>query len=246
MSAFAVLFLLLLVLELLFWGPGRKHWKDLKDQIYRRRNLQYVFPPEYVTRVLIALIVLFALASPEARRVPDYFIDGRVLYSVIFGLVLTLLGLYVSARSSGMKFRDLLKSIVGLFRKREALIHAAYVLVWVSTVEEFIFRGLFIELLTPGTGYWAVVLATVSNLIWHIPVWVVYAREGLLKVPGGHMRGAIKYAGTTLPVVFMLSNLYYFTGSLIGPIMVHFFGDIAGVAIREKHTQMNGRFVSRS
>jgi len=236
MQAFVLLFVLLVLAELLFWGPGSSVWDKLRKRIYKNPKIFYALPAEYIIRIAVTLLVLFCGWSPaKLADVPQMFWGEGGWLSVTGGVVLSLIGLSINLKKEKISIIAFIQKLV-LFLKTRPVLPLIYVLVWVSIGEELIFRGAFLSLLSPSMGYGALWLAALANLLWHLPVWVIYAKKGWLPVKSSHnlYRAASNYALQILPLVLLLLHLYYFTGSLVGPVLVHFSGDVSGLAMRQK------------
>jgi membrane protease YdiL (CAAX protease family) len=216
---------LLMALEILFWiEPMGGLWNAAKRRVYRWPGLFYVVPLEYVARLVAVAIILTATGSW------GNVVTGTAVVGASWGAALVSLGLglalgIVTVASFLAQRRQSWGQLATGIRARAA--DALYILFWVSGVEEFLFRGILITLLAPQTGAWAIPLSSLANLIWHVPVWRVYAAQA------SGTREAFRQmilGGAVASLLF--GAIYYTTGSLLGPIVAHFAGDAVNLAGR--------------
>lgn len=224
MIAVLVLFLVLVALEWLFWvSPLAPRFEKLTNAL---GDWYYLLPYHYLVRVAALIGVIYAF---RPALWPSFAGGAHWAYSLLWGLVLGAISLVLGLRM-GQTDRAAFVRKAGAWQRAEGWrfwVHMAYLYVYPGFVEELLFRWFFLAALWPVAGWWAVLLAPLLNLGWHMPVWFDYAR---------HHQGMTVFSMAFPAAIFalVLTLLSALTHNLAGPVLAHGFSDWVGGVTRYK------------
>jgi membrane protease YdiL (CAAX protease family) len=86
-------------------------------------------------------------------------------------------------------------------------------------------------LLRPEIGFLAIPLSALMMTVWHIPVWYTYAAKPEKYGLPANVRATQLVAGLVTRgaiVSLILGGIFYVTGSILGPILMHYAGNAIG------------------
>lgn len=210
----------LLALEVLFWiPPASTGWQRVKRRLYKEHDRRFfALPAEYLVRLTAVAIVLTATGAWGSHITWSALVGASWKAAIASAISGVILGLITTAILSAQRMASWRQLASGILRRWD---HALYILFWVSGVEEFLFRAVLISLWAPSAGAWAILLSVIANMVWHVPVWLVYASQQGMQFRQMILGGS----GAAL----CCSVIYYTTGSLLGPIIAHFASDMVNL-----------------
>ncbi len=236
----------LLLLEMFFWvKPFNLITKKIKLRFGKLNPLfQYILPYPYILRIAWIIIWYVLTHDYQAFNIPSIVGDFRsFIISFLTGTIFTLSATYWMLRSAKLSWKECFSIVkkdasdnLGLYLIKSPI----YIFLWGGVVEEFIFRGLYIELLSPSLQWWSIFIGGAINLICHTPIWIIYAKNqekyGEIVRTKHPFRWTIRQILQVAPFTVILGFIYYLTGSLIGPIVMHFGADYVTRIVSHKRT----------
>lgn len=224
LEAVAVLFVLLLALEWLFWlSPLKSSVQHLSNKLGR---WFYVFPPHYLAR-LMALFVVLAVWRPALW--PAFSGGVNWFYSCVVGLALVMLTYLIGQQTGLVHQQTFVQGVRTWYRQDPAAFvgYLCYLVIYPGLVEELLFRWFFVAALWPELGWWTLGVAPALNIGWHLPVWIDMVRgQGADKQRFRAMMAAI--AGPATVFALLLTVAGAAVHNLAGVVLAHAFADWAG------------------
>ena len=200
----ALFFALLMVFEVGYLGPGRRHTERLERWLRSRLTLSfYLVPVPYLVRA--GLLVLYLDLTG---------VDLRPLLGLSVGAVVGMTAVVVILGVIAVRQRQLWRAAL-MARPAETIAQVLYLFVVVGIIEELIFRGAF--LLAAGGTIFALIGSSVACAAWHLPY---YLREFGDRTP---MALATAFGASLAYGVLAVA-----TGSLWPTILIHGGLDAAG------------------
>jgi len=220
----SVSFAFLLILEWLFWLSPLK---PVIERLTRRMGPWfYIVPPHYITRLAVLCAVLWL---SDLDLWPVFAGGASWCYSLGLGILFILLS-YAAVRVPHPAFWQ----TVRFWYQEDSLsfvLNVVYLVVYPGFVEELLFRWFFTAALWPMFGWWTLVVSPLLNILWHLPVWIDLTRA---QTPRGENRQAmlVGMAGPATTFAIALTAIAMVTHNLIGPVLVHAFGDWCGLVLQ--------------
>ncbi len=228
----------LVFIEIFFWHPKlNTPFKSLNEWQTRRTSLGlYLFPNVYILRLIVILLITFFVLFENIGYLG--FSRNNLSVSFVAGLVLGFFAFLGLLKRSGISLKKGLRGFKILFSENPLgfIVYSLFLLLCGGLIEELIFRGFFVSVCAGIFGVLGIVVASVINLIWHLPAWHAYSKDPEVhEVPkaGSPKVASFKYALQVFPFVLVLGILFYFTKNLTGPMVAHFLSDYAGYSIRK-------------
>jgi len=227
-----------MLIEIFFWHPKlNKPFKRLYEWQTRKTSLGfYLFPNVCILRLIVILLITFFVLFENVGYLG--FSRNNLSISFVAGLFLGFLAFFGLLKRSSISLKKGLNGFQMLFSENPLgfIVYSLFLLLCGGLIEELIFRGFFVSVCAGIFGFLGVVVASVINIIWHLPAWYAYSKEPeaheLPKAESPKV-ASIKYALQVFPFVLVLSIIFYFTNNLTGPIVAHFLSDYAGYSIRK-------------
>ena len=236
--ALLLAFSLLILLEIFFWHTKlNKPFRRLNEWQTRKTSLGfYLFPNVCILRLIVILLITFFVLFENVGYLG--LSKNNFILSFVAGSFLGFFAFFGLLKRSAVSLKKGLNGFKTLFSENRLgfIVYSFFLLLCGGLVEELIFRGFFVSVCAEIFGILGIVVASVINIIWHLPAWHAYSKEPEVHVvpkAGSPVVASLKYASQVFPFVLILSVLFYFTNNLVGPIVAHFLSDYAGYSIRK-------------